>query len=219
MQHRATSLIAATLIAGAFALSACQGEDEAVANAGNDADPALTSALENEIMVDPNLAQGNQAARAGGQTAASAPGGNAAARAGGTAQGAGQPPALAAAAQAGGGPGCTNADQFDYGPGWANRGSPVFPLYPGAKVTEAAGNNGGNCRARVITFTTSDNFERVLDWYHTKAVRAGYSSEQQVRDGDRILGGANERDGGAFYLIVTPKPAGAEVALITNNGT
>ena len=81
MQHRATSLIAATLIAGAFALSACQGEDEAVANAGNDADPALTSALENEIMVDPNLAQGNQAARAGGQTAASAPGGNAAARA------------------------------------------------------------------------------------------------------------------------------------------
>jgi hypothetical protein len=218
MLNRASSLIHATVLAGAFALAACQGGDEAAANQGNDADPALTSALENEIMVDPNLAQGNQAAPATGQTAAASgqPGNPTAGTGGGQAPG---QPTLAAAAQVGGGPGCTNPDQFDYGPGWVNRLSPVFPVYPGGRVTDAAGNNSGNCRARAVTFTTGDSFERVLDWYHTKAVRAGYTSEQQVRDGDRILGGANQRDGGAFYLIVTPKPAGAEVALITNTGT
>jgi hypothetical protein len=85
-------------------------------------------------------------------------------------------------------------------------------------VTEAAANNQGGCSTRVVTFATADDWQRVLDWYHTKAVRAGYSSEHQLREGDHILAGSNEADKGAFYLIVTPRPKGSEVALIANNG-
>ena len=51
-----------------------------------------------------------------------------------------------------------------------------------------------------------------------EAIRAGYSSEHQLRGDDHILGGANERTGGAFYLIVTPKGQGSDVAIIANNG-
>jgi hypothetical protein len=39
-----------------------------------------------------------------------------------------------------------------------------------------------------------------------------------LRDGDHVLAGANAKDNGAFYLIVTPKAKGSEVALIANNG-
>lgn len=219
MPNRAALLLRFAALAGALALGACGtgGSENGQNQAGNDADPALTSALEDQILVDPGLAQQsnrnavrttetpNQAqypAQGAGNGAAPADGGG------------------AGAALAGGGTGdaaCTAESQFDYGPAWAQRLPEAFPVLPGAKLTEAAGNDKGNCRARVVTFTTGDNWQRVLDWYHTRAVRAGYSSEQQVRDGDRILAGTAEH-GGAFFLIVTPKQQGADVALIVNNG-
>ena len=216
MPNRAAPpLLRFTALAAALALAGCGvgGADNGQNQAGNDADPALTSALEDQILVDPGLAQQsnrnavrttetpNQA-----QYPAQGGGGNSAAGAG--------------AALAGGGSGdasCTAESQFDRNPAWAQRMPEAFPMLPGAKIVEAAGNNKGNCRARVVTFTTGENWQKVLDWYHTRAVRAGYSSEQQVRDGDRILAGTADH-GGAFFLIVTPRQQGAEVALIVNNG-
>ena len=229
MRHRALSLPATLAFAAALALAGCgTADDENAQNAaGNDTDPALTSALEDQILVDPALTQQSNAnAVRSTEAPAQAPypspgGGNAAAaaqpKAGQPAAAGDQHARLANAARGGGGNSCVNAP-FDYNPAWANRLSPAFPVYPGAKITEAAGNNQGDCRVRVVSFTTADPWQRVLDWYHTKAVRGGYSSEQQIRDGDRVLAGVNESDGGAFYLIVTPKQQGAEVALISNNG-
>ncbi|HEV2748108.1 MAG TPA: hypothetical protein VGW34_12525, partial [Allosphingosinicella sp.] len=109
--------------------------------------------------------------------------------------------------------------KFDHDIGWARRLPAAFAVYPGARVTEAAGNNAGDCRVRVATFVTNAHFQKVLDWYHTKAVRAGYSSEHQLRESDHILAGVNSGDGGAFYLIVTPRSrGGSDVAIIANNG-
>lgn len=198
-------------IAAALALVACStgAEENAQNQAGNDADPALTSALEDQILVDPGLAQqSNQNAVRTTETPSQAQY---------PAQSNGSPAAGAETALAGGDAGCTAESQFDYGNGWVQRLPDAFPVIPGAKVTEAAGNDKGGCRARVVTFTTGHDWQRVLDWYHTRAVRAGYSSEQQVRDGDRILAGTANH-GGAYFLIVTPKQQGAEVALIVNNG-
>ena len=229
MRHRAFLPPATLALAAAIALAGCgTGGDENAQNAaGNDTDPALTSALEDQILVDPALTQQSNAnAVRTTESPSQAPypaagGGNEAAASAAKSSKAAAPKdqhaQLAAAARGGGGNSCSTAP-FDYNPAWANRLSPAFPVYPGAKVTEAAGNNQGDCRVRVVSFTTSDPWQRVLDWYHTKAVRGGYSSEQQIRDGDRVLAGVNESDGGAFYLIVTPKPKGAEVALISNNG-
>ena len=208
MTDRAFPLLLSAL-AATLALAACNrgGGEENLADLGNDADPALTSALNDQILVDPNLA--NQSNR----TAARAPATPSQAQYP-TRQG--EPGAAAAVGE--GAKGCADAARFDYNMNWARRLAPNFPIYPGGKVTDAAANNQSGCSTRAVTFTTADNWQRVLDWYHTRAVRAGYSSEHQLRDGDHVLAGANDKDNGAFYLIVTPKPNGSEVALIANNG-
>ena len=212
MTDRAFPLLRLTALGAALALAACNrgGGEDNLADLANDADPAVTSALNDQILVDENLvAQSNRNAARPSPTPAGAPYPAPEASPG---KAAGPPAALA------GPKGCSDARRFDYNMAWANRLAPNFPLYPGGKVTEAAANNSGGCSTRVVTFATADHWQRVLDWYHTKAVRAGYSSEHQVRDGDHILAGANDKDKGAFYLIVTPKPKGSEVALIANNG-
>lgn len=212
MTDRAIPLLRLAAFAAALALAACNrgGGEENLADLGNDADPALTSALNDQILVDPNLAnQSNQNAARAASTPRQAqyPGRQ------------GDPSGSPVASAIGeGAKGCSDAARFHYNLGWAKRLAPNFPVYPGGRVTEAAANNQSGCSTRVVTFTTADNWQRVLDWYHTKAVRAGYSSEHQLRDGDHVLAGANERDNGAFYLIVTPKGNGSDVALIANNG-
>jgi hypothetical protein len=235
MPHRAHQLLRLTALAAALALAACnrgaeEGNLASLDNqlAGNDVDPALTSALADQISVDPTLAnQSNRNAVRPPETPTQAP--YPAAQAGGAAKGtpaaakAGgetdrQHDQLAGTARGEGGAACGSRIPFNYDLRWANRLSPVFPVYPGAKVTEAAGSDQGDCRVRVATFTAAVGFQQLLDWYHTRAVRAGYSSEHQIRGGDHILAGTNERDGGAFYLIVTPRRNGSEVALIANKG-
>jgi hypothetical protein len=202
---------AALLTAAALAVAGCNRSDEAELAkldnqiAGNEADPALTGALDDQIMVDPTLTQQSnknavrpperpaQAQYPSGQAKAGAQGQTAAVNSGGCASG-----------------------TFDYNPEWARRLGPDLAIYPGGRLTEAAANNQGDCRMRVVTFTTADPAERVLDWYRGRVQGAGYSVEQQQRDGDHILAGANEQKGGAYYLIVTPKQSGSEVAVIVN---
>lgn len=233
-------------LAAAFALAACDraGEDAELASldnqlAGNDVDPALTSALEDQILVDPTLAnQSNKNAVRPPETPRTsqypAPQGEAARDAapavrGAVRRSAGTPqPAidetdrqhasLARASAGGGGTACGGNAPFQYDRRWANRLSAAFAVYPGGRVTEAAGNDSGDCRVRVVTFTTGDGPDRVLGWYADRARRAGYSAQNQRRGADHVLGGTNESDGGAFYLIVTPKGAGSEVALVANKG-
>lgn len=211
MTDRAFSKLRLTALAAVLALSACgwfRGDEKV--DAANDSDPEIAAALNDQILVDGNL--DNQSNRNGGR----APAGPANATY----------PAVDPAAPGGGGEkataalgkDCADAARFHYAMGWAKRLAPNFPVYPGGRVTEAAANNSSGCSTRVVTFTTAESWQPILDWYHTRAVRAGYSSEHQLRDGDHVLAGANPKDNGAFYLIVTPKPKGSEVALIANLG-
>jgi hypothetical protein len=228
MPDRNAKLLRFTALAAALALAACSGGGgegnlaDLDNQLRNDSDPALTSALQDQIAVDPQLAQqSNKNAVRPPETptqaqypAGQAGGGTLRAPEPGQTGAAPQPAALASGA----GSGCTDGQRFDYNMAWAKRLPAAFPPYPGGKVTEAAANNQNGCSTRVVTLTTADNFQRVLDWYHTQAVRAGYSSEHQVRDGDHILAGSKPGDGGAFFLIVTPRGNGSEVALIADKG-
>jgi len=208
-------------LAGLFALAACGGGTTnnlaALDNslAGNDADPALTSALADQIMVDPNLTQQahpNQARPPETPVQAQYPAGSG--QSGNAAGSARQQVAQAGSDHAPAG--C--AQPFDNNLSWAQRLPAAFPAYPGGRITEAAGNNNGGCSMRVVSFTTADNWQRVIQFYQGVAQRGGYDAEQQVRGSDHVLGGTNARTDGAYYLIVTPKPSGSEVALIVNNG-
>lgn len=200
-------IIAASL---ALTLAGCNGagvQDE-TAKRGPDADPALTSALEDQILVDPALAQqSNRNAVRPPETPTQA-----------------QYPAETGAAEKarlglmdGNGASC-GTGPFNYDMSWAKRLPADFALYPNARVTEAAGNNERGCSMRVVTLASADAPERVLDFYRSRALNTGYTAEQQRRDGDHVLAGGNPRNGGAYYLIVTPKPTGSEIALIANNG-
>lgn len=205
-------------LAGLLALAGCANappdndlaaiDNELIANA---VDPALTSALQDQLSIDPTLAQQanpNSArppeAPVQAQYPADANPGQDGTRTqttGGTA-----PPPSAAACGRG----------FDYGNEWANRMPPEFPGYPGGRLTEAAGNEHGGCHMRVVSFTTSDAPQRVIDRYRGLVTGNGYSAEQQERGGDKVLGGT--RGDSAYYLIVTPQGSGSDVSLIVNNG-
>ena len=229
MPNRAVMLFRLTAFSAALALAACGQGSEANNTFANDADPALTSALEDQILTDPALAQQSNrlAVRppetptraeypvAGRQppvrlASGNGPGAPGCTTCGGAAPAASPPPPAAGS--------CRGGAEFQYGMEWAGRLPAAFPPYPGGRVTEAAGQDRGECRVRVVTFRTADPHQRVIDWYHQRAVQAGYSAEQQGRGRDHVLGGVNQSSNGAYYLIVTPIAGGSEVALIVNNG-
>ncbi len=184
--------------------------------AAADIDPAVTSAIEDEILVDPALVQQSnpngvrQPERPlQAQYPVDKP-----SRAGA--------PMNQASGAAAGGPDSPVAGgcgvPFQYGAEWAERLPPEFPAYPGGRVTEAAGSDRGACRVRVVTFATEHAYAQVLDWYRGIATRAGFDAEHEVRGADHVLGGINPRSDGAYLVIVTPEANGSKVALIVNNG-
>lgn len=229
---RAAQSFRFVVLSAALGLAACQQRSDAeLANLdnqiiANDADPALTSALEDQILVDPALTQQsnkNAVRPAGTPTQSQYPVPSGAARSKG--QAAPRPGASSAAirtASAGDVSTTAAADcgpDLNYAPVWANRLPAAFAVYPGARITEAAGSDRGECRMRVVTFRTSAPPQRVLDHYRSRAAGAGYSAEHQVRQGDHILAGTAGATDNAFYLILTPlRGGGSDVALITNAG-
>ncbi len=198
-------------LAAALLLSACSGSEEAnlaqIDNqiAGQDIDPALTSALEDEILVDPALvgqSSPNNVRQPERPLQAPYP-----------------QPVRPAAAPAGDDLGIGLCGvPIRYGPEYADRLPAEFPAYPGRRVTEAAGADTGNCHARVVTFATDHDWRQVMGWYRDRAVAAGFNHEQQARDGDQVLAGVNERVNGAYYVIATPREGGTDVAFIVNHG-
>ena len=214
-------------LAALLALAACgQSDENALAELDNQllangADPALTSALEDQILVDPNLVQQahpNMVRPPEAPVQAQYPAGSAAAEAEAEtdAGNGGVRRAIAATGAAAEGGDCAAA--FDHGAIWAGRLPAEFPLYPGARLTEAAGKDSDGCRVRVVAFRTGDPHGRVLEHYRGLAARAGFSAEHRQRGTDHMLGGVNPRTDGAFVVIVTPLERGSDVALIVDNG-
>lgn len=221
-------------------LSALDAELVGGADAGNSVDPALMSALEDQIMVDPALAsQANgdsirpppqsysAAVPAGGATeGGEAPGGEKLMRAP-------QPAAVTqcttcpsssqattlgglAARQKGATKGC--AANVRYSAAWAQRLPAELPLHPRANVIEAAGADG-DCALRVVNFTVAAPVQHVLDWYYTRAMRGGYTAEHQLSDAEHILGGTRKRDDSAYVLFITAREGGGtEVDMVVNRG-
>ncbi len=184
------------------------------------ADPAVAAALEDQIMVDPSLAnQSNRNALRPADAPTTAP-----------------IPAdgLSAAAQRSSGvtlgqlatnQTIASKDKFtgcsldvDYSMRWATRLPADLPLYPRARVDEAAGSDMAKCKLRAVTFTTTAPTRAVLDFYLAAAKRAGYSASKEVRGAETLIGGTRS-DGAAFYSVLTPAQSGGTIVdLVLNNG-
>ena len=223
---------------------------EAGSSGGNARDPAMMAALQDQIMVDPKLAQqsNTDAVRPPAQPYSGAvpPDDVAQAPAGAAIGTAGIATSItvksAPPPKAGGCPGCIAARQsltlgalasrqsdkrtascagaLRYSARWADRLPGDLPLYPGARVSEAAGANTASCRIRAVSFSTDASLQTVIDWYYTRVTSVGYSAEHQADGAEHVLGGTRQRDGGAYALILTGRPGGGtDVDLLANNGS
>ncbi len=238
MTRRSLALLGPLLI-----LAACS-KDPDVPQKPED-DPAMTGALGDQIMVDPDLVGQNRAANAAAVASGdgsipvedSSPEAIAAARSdalelvGGPGKMrkapepkkvTGELPAdatLTAAARAAASPGGSGncADAATYTAAWAAKMPKAFPVYPRGAVQELAGTDAGSCHLRVVNFTTPVPPGEVIDFYFTRASTAGFSA-QHVRIGDELtLGGTRGGESYVAYVRKTPT-GGSSVDLVTNGG-
>lgn len=222
---------------------------EAGSAPGNTRDPAMTAALQDQIMVDPALTQQSNAdtVRPPAQPYAGAVPSDAIAQA--PANGAAGPDGIGTSVTArsappptaGGCPGCDAARRsltlgalasrqrdrrtagcagaLRYSARWAERLPADLPLYPGARVSEAAGADTPACHIRAVSFSTDAALPGVIDWYYARTTSGGYSAEHQADGAEHVLGGTRARDGGAYVLNLTERRGGGtEVDLLVNNG-
>ena len=216
---------------------------------GNVRDPAMMSALQDQIMVDPALTgqANNDAVRPPQQpysgatppdSVAPAKTDNAALADGTGSSSGGSKPAPAPAGDC---PQCKikresvtlgalarrQADQrmsgcargLQYSTAWVQRLPADMPLYPDARVDEAAGAANGGCALRVVSFSTGASIQTVVDWYYGRLSAAGYSAEHQADGGQHVLGGVRAKDGAAYVIYLEKRGDGrTEVDLVANNG-
>lgn len=223
MRHIPLPLIASLVL---LSLAGC---DRKTAEPGNgldnrslakeNMDPAATSALEGQIMVDPSLADmSNRDAVKPADAPASLPlppdGGPsaAAARPGGPVLG----DMIADPRRQKGLAGCPL--QISYGAHWSAKLPADLPLYPQSRLEEAAGADGPRCKLRAVTVTTPDAPGAVVDFYRQTARAAGFDASVEKGRGEQLVGGTRG-DGAAFYAVITPVRAGGTIIdLVTNGG-
>ncbi len=232
----------ATILAVPLVLASCGRTDTGNESSANQADPAARSALEDPIMVDPDLTgQSNRntvttgskpatggvplsrqkavadaaqtdALKAVGGKLMSAPAAKPMDAANNDVE---APLTLGArAAQQGG---KCNAD-ISYGAEWATRMPKAFPIYPRATLREAAGVSTDICNVRVVNFRTGASLKAVLEYYYTRARRAGYDGEHTVKGKEHYLGGTRPSDDAAYVVIVNETGGLRDVDIIASHG-
>ena len=106
--------------------------------------------------------------------------------------------------------------KLTYGNDWAKRLPAAFTVYPRALVREAAGVQGGMCNIRVVNFRTAASKQAVLDYYHTLATRAGYTSDHRVDGKEHMLGGT--KGDLAYVVMLRSDGAMTDVDLVASGG-
>lgn len=212
----------------ALGLAACGSSDtseldaiDAKVGAKGEADPALTAALEDQIMVDPSLSgQANDDAIRPAKEPMQTP----------IPAGEGTKAAAAAPGQTLGGLAAEQAevskDSFNgcglnvqYSMDFAARLPADLPLHPKAQVVEAAGSDDNGCKLRAITLNSPVPLKDLAAYYGGTAARAGYRVATKPEGNGIMISGKRAADGGAFYVILTPNGSGSSADLVVNNGS
>ncbi len=215
--------------------------DDTLLGKGNATDPALTSALEDQIMVDPALtSQSNQHSVRAPDQPLQAP--LPTETAGGPPPLAGRPTLGQTVAKQAAKPAAkiasatplptpatpvtTRQANFDgcglnvsYSIGWSARMPSDLPLFPKSRVAEAAGSDKGACRLRAVTFATAAAPGEVANYYLTTARNAGYAAEVGTENGGQVVAG-HRGDGAAFYVVINARNSGGTLAdIVANRGS
>lgn len=223
----------------AIALSACSGEAENPAPVP-ERDPAVVQALGDQIMVDPDLSQQNEAnaALTGGtdhslppvtatREAIEAARLEAADLVGGVTKllppegpmSEGEPlpePALYSVTELArltpGAARCT--DDASFTAAWAAKVPPQFPIYPRGNTIEAAGSDAGGCALRAVRYLTPVEVDDVIAFYAARARQFGLATTYAKRGEHEVLAGS--KGAARFAVYVRRRASGiAEVGLVT----
>lgn len=200
-------------------------------------DPALTAALHDQIVVDPQLVQ---SANAGAVRPAPRPDpGSIPPDDLGAPKDTSRPSDLKPTpAPTAGCPDCTAArgaltlgalaerqsqasvaacsGSLSYASRWADKLPAALPLYPDARVAEAAGSDAKGCALRVVSFASAAPIARVTDWYYAHATRAGFTADHRADGNERVLRGSH--DGASFMLYLRPRAGGGTDADLVSAG-
>ena len=217
----------AALLPALLMLIACGGsEDTASLNdldaklgGKNEADPALTAALEDQILVDPALrgqSNGDAIRPAPKPYQSPIPKG----------EGLKTDPASTKTL---GDLASTQSDvakdsfngcglSVNYAMSFAAKLPVDMPLFPKSRVTEAAGSDDNGCKLRAVSHNSSAAIGDVAAHYAASGRRAGYSVGAKPEGKGQLITGKRAADGGAFYVILTPVSDGTQADLVINNG-
>jgi len=189
-------------------------------------DPAMTGALGDQIMVDPDLSGQNGAAVSASSGKAElppeqrSPEAIAAARqeaaklAGGTIKSAPSPSTgavaslvenAATAAQVAASAKAASTDcaaKVEYSMNWSTKLPKALSIYPRGAVQEAAGTDKDGCALRVVNFITPVDPGDVVDFYYSRVSAAGYNADHKMDGADHVLGGGKA---GVAYLLYARK--------------
>ena len=215
------------LVLPLMALAACGArEDKADLNqidskiAGkNAADPALTAALEDQIMVDPSLSgQANEDAirTAPKPYQAPVPAGEGLKKDPATAPTLGDLASQQSGLSRAAFNGCGLS--VDYAMTFAAQLPADFALMPKSQVIEAAGSDENGCKLRAVSHSNAAPMKTVARYYSGMAARAGYSVRTKIEGKGVMVSGQRTADGAAFYVILSPVGNGTQADLVINNG-
>ncbi|HKX79435.1 MAG TPA: hypothetical protein VJM34_13020 [Novosphingobium sp.] len=221
-----SSLRFATLtgIAAVALLAGC-GKQDKKADAAPE-DPAVSGALGDQIMVDPNMGGQNGAAvsaegaavelppeqrspeaiAAAKEDAARKAGGSLdkapAAAEGSAASLAEQAATAAQVAQESKAASTDCASKVQYSANWAAKLPAALAVYPRGAVQESAGTDADGCALRAVSFVTPVETGDVIDFYYTQVRKAGYGADVRKDGNDTVLGG---KKGSSAYVIYARK--------------
>lgn len=229
---------AGSLAAVAAASLLLAGCDRSKEPAPAPSDPAMTGALGDDIMVDPEMAGQDGAAVSADDKAITLPPADrspeaiadarkkAAKLAGGALKPAPRPrdgginvltETAATAAQVAKASKLARTDcttKLDFSNTWAAKLPADLPVYPRGAVQEAAGVARDGCAMIVVNYGTPVSPQDVISFYYSMAARAGYSAQYRTSAGQYAIGG---RKGDAAYVVYASKsgPGVTEVNLVT----
>jgi len=216
--------LAPILLLAVLPLGACSSADKAP-EATAERDPAAAAALNDPIMVDPDLAsqnRGNSALSGGGPAQGDLPdfvrtpeevdAARAAAQSllGGAPAAAPAPAAtsdksrlagaltMPAIAAASGIATQACADKLGFTMGWTVRLPAALPIYPRGHAIVAAGSDEPGCKVRAVRFVIPVPVSDAVDFYYASAARGKLPVQRRKEGDDELVTGAQ---GGSAYAV------------------
>lgn len=105
--------------------------------------------------------------------------------------------------------------KLNYSFGWAARMPAELPIYPRGHARVAAGSDDPGCKLRVVRFATPVTPADVTDFYHAAASKSGLAPRRLKEGGDEVVSGG---EGAARFAVYVRKRADGltEVDLATS---